>query len=61
MITPQPTKDRHGKNKEQTDEGKDGDTPGVDGKVEDKNETRKFIEVMSPQNKPTLIPKRKTG
>ena len=52
--------DRHVKNKEQANEGQDGDT-GVDGEVEDKNETRKFIEVRSPQNKPTLIPKRKTG
>ena len=53
--------DRYMKNcKEQANEGQHGDT-GVDGAVEDKNETRKFIEVMSPQNKPTLIPKRKTG
>ena len=53
--------DRHVKNKEQANEGQDGDTAEVDGEVKDKNETRKFIEVMSPQNKPTLIPKRKTG
>ena len=53
--------DRHLKNKEQANEEQDGDTAGVGGEVEDKTETRKFIEVMSPQNKPTLIPKRKTG
>jgi len=51
----------HAKNKEQANEEQDSDTAGVDGEAKDDNETRKFIEVMSPQNKPTLIPKRKTG
>lgn len=51
----------HVKNKEQATEGQDGDTAGVNDEVEDDNKTRKFIEVISPQNKPTLIPKRKTG
>lgn len=49
------------KNKEQTTEGQDNDAVGVVGGVEDDNKTRTFIEVMSPQNKLTLIPKRKTG
>lgn len=53
--------DRRVKIKEQDNEGQDGDTAGINGEVEDKNKARKFIEVMSPQNKPTLIPKRKTG
>ena len=48
-------------NKEQVNEEQDGDTAEVDGEAEDDNETRTFIEVISPQNKPTLIPKRKTG
>ena len=51
----------HVKNKEQANEGQDSETTGADCKAEDDNETRKFIEVISPQNKPTLIPKRKTG
>ena len=49
------------KNKEQATEGQGSDAVGVDAGVEDDNKTRTFIEVMSPQNKPTLIPKRKTG
>ena len=49
------------KNKEQASEGQDSDAVGVGAGVEDDNKTRTFIEVMSPQNKPTLIPKRKTG
>jgi len=49
------------KNKEQATEGQDSDDVRVDAGVEDDNKTRTFIEVMSPQNKPTLIPKRKTG
>jgi len=51
----------HVKNNEKANEGQDGDTAGVDGEAEDGNEARKFIKVISPQNKPTLIPKRKTG
>ncbi|XP_020626643.1 DNA ligase 1-like isoform X2 [Orbicella faveolata] len=51
----------HVKNNEKANEGQDGDTAGVDGEAEDGNETRKFIKVISPQNKPTLIPKRKTA
>jgi len=49
------------KNKEQATEGQDSDDVRVDAGVEDDNKTRTFIEVMSPQNKPTLIPKRKTA
>ena len=49
------------KKKEQATEEQGSDTAGVDGEVEDDNKIRTFIEVTSPQNKPTLIPKRKTG
>ena len=51
----------HVKKEEQATKGQRGATVEENGEVEDNKETRKFIQVISPQNKPTLIPKRKTG
>lgn len=51
----------HMKNKEQDTKVQGSATVDEDGEVEEDKETRKFIEVVSPENKPTLIPKRKTG
>ena len=60
-TAPQPSRMVMLISRNKTLKGKEDAAAKENGEIDADKEERKFIEVMSPQNEKTLIPKRKTG
>ena len=60
-TAPQPSRMVMLISRNKTLKGKEDAAAKENGEIDADKEERKFIEVMSPENEKTLIPKRKTG